>query len=223
MDQRKLLERELNILRDRLLLMGGEAELSIQRAIHALMQRDSDVANQVIESDSVIDRLELEIDRLSVELLTLRRPVAKELRLVISISKITPILERIADHAANIAKAVPTINQEPPLGEFDDLPVMVEKAVEMLRVAMEAFLAEDAVTARKIIAEDRIIDSSYKHFFGELIGMIVTNPATTASAAQMLFVAKHLERIGDYVKDICELTVYLSDAVFIKHSPKEDE
>jgi len=104
MEQRKLLERELDILRDRLLLMGGEVELALQRAMHALTQRDSLVANQVIENDRVIDHLELEIDRLSVEVLTLRRPVAREMRLVISIFKITPILERIADHATSIAR-----------------------------------------------------------------------------------------------------------------------
>jgi phosphate transport system protein len=94
MVQRKLLERELDILRDRLLLMGGETELALQRAMHALTQRNSDVANQVIGNDRVIDQLELEIDRLIVEVLTLRHPVARELRMVISIFKITPILER---------------------------------------------------------------------------------------------------------------------------------
>src|SRR5215210_1755573 len=115
MEQRKLLERELNILRDRLLLMGGEVELALQRAMHALTQRDTEVANQVLENDRVIDRLELEIDRLSVEVLALRRPVARELRTVISISKITPILERIADHASSIARAAIELNDEPEL------------------------------------------------------------------------------------------------------------
>src|SRR5882757_4229073 len=118
MEQRKLLERELNILRDRLLLMGGEVELALQRAMHALLQRDSGVANQVIEGDRIIDRLELEIDRMSVDVLALRRPVARELRTVISIAKITPILERIADHASNIARAAIELNDEPEISIF---------------------------------------------------------------------------------------------------------
>lgn len=216
------MERDLSALREKFFFLGERTVEAVERGLHALATRDVKLARQVVEDDSVIDQIELEIDRLTIEILALRQPAAHDLRMVIAVLKITPILERIADHAANIAKSVDRISEEPPLGDFEDLPVMVEKAVEMLRVAMEAFLAEDAVMARKIIAEDRIIDSSYKHFFGELIGMILTNPATTTSAAQMLFVAKHLERIGDYVKDICELTVYLSDAVFIKHSPKED-
>ena len=143
MEHRKLLERELDILRDRLLLMGGEVELSIQRAIHALVQRDSNVANQVIERDSVIDRMELEIDRLSIEVLTLRRPVARELRLVISITKITPILERIADHASSIARAALELNDEPELKTYGELSEMAERALEMLQKALDAFTSND--------------------------------------------------------------------------------
>src|SRR5687768_12812981 len=144
MEQRKLLERELDILRDRLLLMGGEVELSIQRAIHALVQRDSDVADQVIERDAVIDQMELEIDRLSVELLTLRRPVARELRLVISISKITPLLERIADHASSIAKAALELNDEPELKNYGELDEMADRALDMLQAALDAFTSNDS-------------------------------------------------------------------------------
>ena len=139
MEQRKLLERELDILRDRLLLMGGETELALQRAMHALVQRDSEVANQVINHDRVIDQLELEIDRLSVEVLTLRRPVARELRLVISIFKITPILERIADHATSIARAALELNDEPELKNYAELSEMSERTLELLQSALDAF------------------------------------------------------------------------------------
>ena len=161
MEQRKLLERELDILRDRLLLMGGEVELSIQRAIHALVQRDSEVANQVIEGDNVIDRMELEIDRLSVELLTLRRPVAKELRLVISITKITPLLERIADHAMSIARSALELNDEPELNKYGELSEMAERALEMLQAALDAFTSNDAEKARQLIVKDAEVDRIY--------------------------------------------------------------
>jgi phosphate transport system protein len=217
MDQRKLLERELNILRDRLLLMGGEAELSIQRAIHALMQRDSDVAIQVIESDSVIDRLELEIDRLSVELLTLRRPVAKELRLVISISKITPILERIADHASSIARAALELNDEPELRTYVEIGEMADRALEMLQNALDAFTTNDAERARQLIAKDQEIDRIYDGLVSELLETMSQDASKSKRLARLLFVAKNLERIADYVKDICEMTVYMKEAVFIKH------
>jgi phosphate transport system protein len=217
MEQRKLLERELNILRDRLLLMGGEVELALQRAMHALMQRDSEVANQVLENDRVIDRLELEIDRLSVELLTLRRPVARELRLVISIFKITPVLERIADHATSIARAALELNDEPELKSYGELNEMAERALEMLQSALDAFTSNDSEKARTLIAQDEEIDRIYNGLVDELMKTMAQDAAKSTRLARLLFVAKNLERIGDYVKDICELTVYMKEAVFIKH------
>jgi phosphate transport system protein len=217
MEQRKLLERELDILRDRLLLMGGEVELSIQRAIHALVLRESDVANQVLEHDSVIDRMELEIDRLSIELLTLRRPVAKELRLVISVTKITPILERIADHASSIAKAALELNDEPELKSYGELGLMAERALEMLQSALDAFTSNDSEKARGLIAKDAEVDKIHDRLVSELMDSMSQDASKSTRLARLLFVAKNLERIGDYVKDICEMTVYMKEAVFIKH------
>jgi len=217
MEQRKLLERELDILRDRLLLMGGEVELSIQRAIHALVQRDSDVANQVLERDAVIDQMELEIDRLSVELLTLRRPVAKELRLVISITKITPLLERIADHATSIARAALELNDEPELNTYGELGEMAERALEMLQAALDAFTSNDSEKARSLIAKDAEVDKIHDRLTSELLELMSQDASKSTRLARLLFVAKNLERIGDYVKDICEMTVYMKEAVFIKH------
>ena len=217
MEQRKLLERELDILRDRLLLMGGEVELAIQRAVHALTQRDSKAANQVIENDSVIDRLELEIDRMSVDVLTLRRPVARELRLVISITKITPILERIADHATSIARAALELNDEPELKIRAEMPEMAELALEMLQLALDAFTSNDSDRARELIKKDEDIDKIYNHLVNDLMETMSQDATKSTRLARLLFVAKNLERIGDYVKDICELTVYMKEAVFIKH------
>jgi phosphate transport system protein len=217
MDQRKLLERELNILRDRLLLMGGEVELALQRAMHALTQRDSDVANQVLENDRVIDRLELEIDRLSVEVLTLRRPVGRELRLVISIFKITPVLERIADHATSIARAALELNDEPELKNFAELSEMAERALEMLQSVLDAFTSNDSEKARRLIEKDEEVDQIYERLVASLMETMAEDATKSKRLARLLFVAKNLERIGDYVKDICELTVYMKEAVFIKH------
>ncbi len=217
MEQRKLLERELNILRDRLLLMGGEVELAVQRAMHALAQRDSEVANQVLENDRVIDRLELEIDRLSVEVLTLRRPVARELRMVISIFKITPVLERIADHATSIARAALELNDEPELKTYAGLNEMAERALEMLQAALDAFTTNDSDKARKLIKEDEEVDRIYDRLVDNLMETMSQDATKSKRLARLLFVAKNLERIGDYVKDVCELTVYMKEAVFIKH------
>ena len=211
------MERELDILRDRLLLMGGETELALQRAMHALVQRDSDVANQVLENDRVIDRMELEIDRLSVEVLTLRRPVARELRIVLSIFKITPILERIADHATSIAKAALELNDEPELRNYSELTEMAERALSMLQSVLDAFTNNDAEKARQLIAKDEEVDRIYDRLVNDLMNTMEQDAAKSIRLTRLLFVAKNLERIGDYVKDICELTVYMKEAVFIKH------
>lgn len=211
------MERELNILRDRLLLMGGEVELALQRAMHALLQRNSDVANQVLEGDRIIDGLELEIDRMSVDILTLRRPVARELRMVISISKATPILERIADHASSIARAAIELNDEPEINIFGDFKEMADMAAEMLQSALDVFTSNDADGARELIAKDEEIDKIYERLFGNLMEIMSRDVTKSTRLARLLFVAKHLERIGDYVKDICELTVYMKEAVLIKH------
>ncbi len=218
MEKRKLLERELNILRDRLLLMGGEAELALQRAMHALTQRDSEVAKMVLENDTIIDRLELEIDRLSVDVLALRRPVAKELRMVISIAKITPILERIADHASSIAKVALELNDEPELRNFVELSEMAERASEMLESVLDAFTSNDSEKARLLIEKDKEVDQIYERFFNELMQEMSSDASKATRLARLMFVGKHLERIGDYVKDICELTVYMREAILIKHT-----
>jgi phosphate transport system protein len=217
MEQRILLERELNILRDRLLLMGGEVELALRRAMHALERRDSDVANQVTENDRVIDLLELEIDRLSVEVLTLRRPVARELRMVITIFKITPILERIADHASSIARVALELNNEPELKSYGELNEMAERALEMLQSALDAFTTNDADKARQLIGKDAEVDKIYDVLVNNLMQTMSQDAAKSTRLARLLFAAKNLERIGDYVKDICELIVYMKEAVFIKH------
>jgi phosphate transport system protein len=220
MDHR-IIDQQLKVLRDKVLLLGGKAESAVERAMKALITRDSALAQKVLDDDKVINQMELEIDRLSVEIIALYQPAAHDLRLVISVAKITPVLERLADHAGNIAEAVLVINEEPEIRLFPDLALMSDKAADMLRRALDAFIEEDAEAARLIIKDDKFIDDSYKKVFGELIGMIINDPTTTTSAAQLLFVAKHLERIGDYIKDVCELTVYLAEASIIKHSRKE--
>lgn len=216
--EHRLIDQQINLIRDKLLLLGGATETAVNRAMESLTKRDSDLAKQVLEEDNIINQMELEIDRLCVEIFVLQQPAAHDLRLVISVAKITPILERIADHATNIADAALKINDEPELKEYADLSLMATQASEMLKNSLDAFTREDSAVSREIIKQDDIIDESYRRIFKDLVEIMTQNPSTTAVAAQLLFVAKHLERIGDYVKDICELTVYMKEAVFIKHS-----
>ena len=213
-------EQRIDTLRDRILLLGGKTEAAVARAVKALTTRDSELAATVCRDDKEIDQMELEIDRLSIEILASHPPTEHDLRLVVSVAKITPILERIADHATSIAEAATILNNEPQINSYVDFSLMANLAAAMLREALDAFTAEDAQASREIIRRDRMIDDHYHRVFDDLIKLLVNRPEAANGAARLLFVAKHLERIGDYVKDICELNVYLREAVSIKHSDK---
>jgi phosphate transport system protein len=218
MDHHGRLDSELDALRDRVLLLGGEAETALARAVYALTERDSGAAREVLEGDDAIDRLEVEIDRLCIDVLALRQPAARDLRFVISVAKVTPILERVADHACNIARVALDLNDAPRLKTYVVLPRMAAVASSMLRAALDAFTGGDATQARRVIEQDDEIDVMYEGLFHDLIELMVAEPSATPRAARLLFVAKHLERVADYVTDICELTVYMAEAAFIKHS-----
>ncbi len=220
---RRIIDQQLDHLRDKILLLGGATEAAVNRAMQSLIERDTELAKKVLDDDKIIDQMELEIDRLTIEILALQQPAAHDLRFVISVAKITPILERIADHAGSIAEAAVILNNEPHIKSYVDFPIMASTAAEMLRAALDAFTNEDAALSRQIIERDRLIDDAYRRVFGELLQMMIDNPAATTGAAHLLFVAKHLERIGDYVKDICELNVYLREAAFIKHTRYESQ
>jgi phosphate transport system protein len=211
-------ESALNELRDHVLLMGGEVERAIDEATRALIERDSELAGQVLRDDDRVDALELEADQLCVRLLAAPSPEAPGLRLVVTAIKITPILERIADHACNIARAAIYLNDEPQLKPYFDLPKMSWLACDMLRLSLDAYAAAVADAARAVIARDDEIDRLYDRIFQELLDRMSKDPAAAGRAARLLLVAKHLERIGDYVTDICELIVYMKDALVIKHS-----
>jgi phosphate transport system protein len=218
MEYHRHLDDELSSLRDRVLLLGGEAERALDRSMHALTERDGEIAREVLIHDDEIDRLEVEVDRQCIDIIALRQPAARDLRFVISVAKMAPVLERIADHACNIARAAIDLNNEPELKSTSDVQLMADHASSMLRAALDAFTSSDADLARQVIQRDQEINEIYNHLFRELIERMVSEPATATRDARLLFVAKHLERIGDYVTDICELTVYMAQATFIKHT-----
>ncbi|MBV6496097.1 MAG: Phosphate-specific transport system accessory protein PhoU [Pyrinomonadaceae bacterium] len=209
---------EIDRLRDCVLLLGGKTEEAVSRAVRALTTRDSELATSVCEADRLIDQMELQIDQLSVEILAKQKLEPHDLRMVVSVAKITPILERIADHAASIAEAAIALNNEPEIDNYFDFSQMAGIASGMLREALDAFTAENSDASRRIIARDAELDSRYARVYDQLLRRMGERPTESSGAAKLLFVAKHFERIGDYVKDICELNVYLTEAVFIKHS-----
>jgi len=217
MESHRQFDQELDALRDNVLRLGGEAEAALKRAMQALTERDSVAAREVLDHDDAVDELEIEIDRQCVDIFVLRQPAARDLRFVMSVAKMAPVLERIADHACNIARAVFDLNNEPELTNHVRLFQMGEIASSMLEQALNAFTKNDAKAARDVIKRDAEINDLYNQIFHDLIEMMAKEPSTATRDARLLFVAKHLERIGDYVTDICELTVYMAEAAVIKH------
>jgi phosphate transport system protein len=217
MEVHRHLDEELDVLRASVLRLGGEAETALVRAMHALAERDSVIAREVLGHDDEIDQLEVEVDRQCIDIFALRQPAARDLRFVLAVAKMATVLERIADHACNIARAAIDLNKEPELKDHSPMGRMGEIASSMLGEALDAFTRNDADEARAVIKRDEEINNLYNQMFHDLIELMAREPSTATRDARLLFVAKHLERIGDYVTDICELTVYMAEAAIIKH------
>jgi len=215
---KRLIEENLNMLRERLLMMGGAAEKAIMLALRALVERDSELAERVIREDDAIDRMELEIDQLCVDILVLKQPAAGDLRFVVSAARTAPTIERIADHAVNLAKHALALNDEPELEAQLDISKMGRIVQEMLVAGLDAFTSGDPERAQTTIARDDEVDSLYDQLYAGVIEAMMRNPAAVTRGAQWLFVLKHLERIADYVTNICEQIVYMARGQVIKHT-----
>jgi phosphate transport system protein len=215
---KRLIEDNLNLLRDKVLIMGGAAEKAIMLAIRSLSERDSDLAERVIREDDAIDQMEIEVDQMCVDVLVLKQPAASDLRFVVSVARTAPMVERMADHAVNIAKHALALNAQPAVESTFDLARMARVVQEMLVDGLDAFTSGDPERARETIARDDEVDALYDRLYEQVIDVMKRDPANVARGAQWLAVLKHLERIADYVTNICEQIVYMSRGQVIKHS-----
>src|SRR6185503_15224530 len=215
---KRLIEDNLNLLRDRVLIMGGAAEKAIMLSMRALTERDSDLAERVIREDDTRDQLELEIDQMCVDIMVLKQPAASDLRFVVSVARTAPMVERIGDHAVNIAKHALSLNNEPELDQAFDISMIGRVVQEMLVDGLDAFTSGDPERARITIARDDDVDLLYDQLYAQVIEVMMKNPATVPRGAEWLFVLKHLERIADYVTNICEQIVYMARGQVIKHT-----
>src|SRR5215217_116077 len=214
----RLIEENLNQVRDKLLVMGGAAEKAIMLSMRALVERDSDLAERVIREDDAIDQMELEVDQMCVDILVLKQPAASDLRFVVSAARTAPVIERISDHAVNVAKHALSLNGEPHFGLNIELSSMGRIVQEMLVDGLDAFTSGDPERARQTIARDDEVDSLYDLFYVQVIEAMTKDPSNVARGAEWLFVLKHLERIADYVTNICEQIVYMARGQVIKHT-----
>jgi phosphate transport system protein len=198
--------------------MGGAAEKAIMLSVRALVERDADLAERVIREDDAIDQMELELDQMCVDILVLKQPAASDLRFVISVARTAPVVERIADHAVNLAKHARGLNDEPELDMHIDVGRMGKIVQEMLVDGLDAFTSGDPERAQQTIARDDEVDSLYDQLYEQVIEVMRRDAANVARGAEWLFVLKHLERIADYVTNICEQIVYMARGQVIKHT-----
>jgi phosphate transport system protein len=215
-------EQQLRLLKDKLLLMSHQAEQMIADSIRALVDRRPSLAEEVIARDDTIDQLELEIDTLCYQILALEQPVASDLRFIATALKIVRDLERIGDTAVNIAERARELIQEPELKKLVALPIMADAAQRILKESLDAFVNSDAELAEKVVVEDEEVDDMYEQIFRELLTYMMEDTRNISRALKLIFIAKHLERVGDHSANIAEMVVFMVRGQDIRHGTRVD-
>lgn len=216
---------DLNSLSSRVMEMGGLVESQIRNATHALSGFNADIARQVIETEDRVNQMEVEIDRELSSVIARRQPTARDLRLLMAISKTTANLERVGDEARRIARMVLSIAEKSggvrtlPAGE---LSVAADLASGQLRKVLDAFARLDTVAAVAIMKEDHLLDKEFDGFVRKLITYMMEDPRTISSSLDLLFVAKAIERIGDHATNIAEFIIYVVKGADVRHSSMEN-
>lgn len=213
----KAFEQDLRDLRERLLAMGAKVETLIAHSVKALTDRDSALAENVIKSDKDVNRLEVEIDDLCRRILALRQPAASDLRLITTALKIVTDLERCGDLAVNIAERAIDLNQVPPLAPYVDTPRLAELAQQQVKKALDAFVSNDVVKAEEVLKGDDLLDALFLKVFNELLAYMMEDSKNIRRATALMFIAKHLERIGDHAMNVAEMVVYMVRGKDIRH------
>jgi len=210
---------ELAHVSSRVLELGGLVESQIRHAVYSLSQFSTEVANQVIASETNVNAMEIEIDRELSSIIARRQPTARDLRLLIAISKITANLERAGDESEKIARMVNSIINS---GNSRALPsselrIASDLASGLLRKALDAFARLDVTEAVSILKEDDLIDAEFDGFVRKLVTYMMEDPRTISASLDLLFVAKAIERIGDHSKNIAEFIIYVVKGADVRH------
>jgi len=206
---RNSFDTDLMELHNDLLRMGSIVEKQMFQCIEALVNQDTDLAEQIIDNDDLVDNLQKEIEDKCIKLIATQQPMAVDLRNIFTTTKIVTDLERMADHAVDIAKVVKRLKGEKYIKQLIDIPRMGKIVNEMIKDSLDAYIEGNVDKAYEICKRDDEIDAIYKQVFSELLLIMMSNPATITQATQFLFVCKFLERVADHTTNICEWTVYL--------------
>jgi phosphate transport system protein len=202
-------DQELELLRQSLLNMGNAVADAIDGAVIALAQQDNELARKVMDNDDEIDRMEIDIEDKCMVLIARQQPIARDLRVIGTGLKITTDLERMGDHAYDIARIALSLSEQPLIKPLVDIPRMARMAQKMLKDSLEAYITLDIGLAEQVCSNDDEVDNIYSQVFRELLTYMMEDPKTITQATQLIFVARYLERIADHATNIAEWTIYL--------------
>jgi phosphate transport system protein len=210
-------EIQLDELRKRLLEMSGLVESSIYRSVQALVGKDEAQVQQVMDNEARINRMQIEIDELATGLLARQQPMAADLRLITATIKINNDLERMGDHAVNIAERARALLHEPAIRPLIDIPRMASLAESMVHGSLEAFVKKDAESARTVLKSDDAVDHMRDAVYNELVTYMENNSSAIRECIHLMFIARNLERIADHATNIAEDVVFLVEGADVRH------
>jgi len=213
----KKYEEDLKKLREDILYMGGLVEDQIQKAVSSLVDRDSKLAETIIQRDHEVNRMDVEVDEICIQLLALHQPAARDLRFITTALKITTDLERIGDMAVNICERALELNGEPQLKPYIDIPRMAQISQRMIHESLDAFVREDTNLALKVCKDDQQVDDLNSQIFRETVSFMIEDPHTINRAMKIGFISKYLERIADHATNIAEMVVFMVKGKSIRH------
>lgn len=211
-------DEEQKALKEKILRMGAMVEEQVANAIKALVDRDTDLARQVISRDHKVNAMDVDIDEDCLRLIALHQPMAGDLRFLTTAMKIATELERMSDLSENISERAIELSEEPQIKPYIDIPRMAERAERMLKEVLDAFVNGDSALARKVLGDDDFIDELNEQIFRELLSFMIEDPHKITRAIRISFVSKYIERIADHATNIGELIVYMVEGKIIRHT-----
>ena len=214
---------DLNLLSSKVLEMGGLIEAQITRAMQALNAFDAEIADQVIAAEDTVNTMEVAIDEECSNIIARRQPAARDLRLLLAISKTITNLERAGAEAEKIAKRVKRLMEDSAARTVNiaEIKVSGDMAVTILRRALDAFARLDTVAAAQIVRDDKAIDEEFRAFVRKLVTYMMEDPRTISAGLEYLFIAKAIERIGDHAKNIAEFIIYIVKGTDVRHKSRD--
>jgi phosphate transport system protein len=214
-------EQDLEAIKQQVLKMGGFVEEAIKKSITALVDRERNLATEVINGDAIVNNYDVEIEEECIRFLAIWQPTGSNLRFITTAIKIITDLERMGDLAVDICERSIELMEEPPLKPYIDIPRMAEAAQKMLKDSLDAFVAKDAELAIKVCAADDFVDNLNQQIFNELLVYMLQDPKNISRAVRLTYITKYLERIGDHATNIAEMVVYMVHGKVIRHTACE--